>query len=151
MLLETITTIRNLRQDLEITPDKEIDVIISGATKETRELMSELSLQIKKLAKLNNLTIEQKYTPIKSSISSIIKDMHITIPLEGVIDIEKEKARLAGRISMAEAEIKAKEKTLSNKDFIRKAPQEIVETEKAKLMQLKETLNKIKAVKDELE
>jgi valyl-tRNA synthetase len=150
-LLEIITTIRNMRQDLDIPPDKEIRLIISSAARETRELALALSPQIKKLANLKHLDIEQKYTHRKSSVSAIVKDLHITIPLGGIIDIEKEKTKLEAKIDKIETEIKAKEKTLANKDFIRKAPQEIVEKEKLKLLDLKEIAKKIKGVKNELE
>ena len=148
LILETITTIRNMRQELDIPQDEEINAIISSAAKETRELVSGLSAQIKKLAKLSRLDIEQKYTHIKSSISAIVKDMHITLPLEGVIDIEKEKAKLEDRIAKVEAEIKAKEKTLANKEFVKKAPEEIVAKESSKLEELKEALKKVKAARD---
>jgi valyl-tRNA synthetase len=140
-----------MRQDLDIPPDKEIRLIISSAARETRELALALSPQIKKLANLKHLDIEQKYTHRKSSVSAIVKDLHITIPLGGIIDIEKEKTKLEAKIDKIETEIKAKEKTLANKDFIRKAPQEIVEKEKLKLLDLKEIAKKIKGVKNELE
>jgi valyl-tRNA synthetase len=70
--------------------------------------------------------------------------------LEGIIDIGKEKAKLESKLTKIESDVKAKEKTLGNKEFIRKAPPEIVEAEKTKLAQLKETFKRIKAVRDEL-
>jgi valyl-tRNA synthetase len=87
---------------------------------------------------------------MQSSITSVIKDTHVTIPLEGLIDIEKEKNKISSRMTQAEKEIASKEKTLSNKEFLKKAPEEVVAKEKERLNELRESLKKLKAVKDGL-
>jgi valyl-tRNA synthetase len=150
LIIAVVTAVRNMRQELEIPLDKEISAIISSPAKETRDLSLALSPQIKKLAKLTSLEVEQKYAPRRTSANVIVEDVHITIPLEGIIDIGKEKAKLESKLTKIESDVKAKEKTLGNKEFIRKAPPEIVEAEKTKLAQLKETFKRIKAVRDEL-
>ena len=66
------------------------------------------------------------------------------------IVVEKEKAKVEVKILNTDKEIKAKEKTLSNKEFVKKAPEEIVEKEKTRLDELREALKKLKAVKDGL-
>jgi valyl-tRNA synthetase len=72
------------------------------------------------------------------------------VPLEGLIDIDIELAKIDSRIIQTEKEIGNKEKMLSNKEFLKKAPDEIVGNAKARLAELSEALKKLKAVKDGL-
>jgi valyl-tRNA synthetase len=51
----------------------------------------------------------------------------VYVPLEGVIDIDKEKERLDKQINKVRKELEAKQKKLSNKNFLEKAKKEIVE------------------------
>jgi valyl-tRNA synthetase len=90
----------------------------------------------------------EKYKKIKSSVTAVYKNIHIVLPLEGVADIEKEKAKIDSRMAKLESEISAKKKTLGNKEFLKKAPAQIVEQEKSKLKDLSDTLEKLKGVKD---
>jgi valyl-tRNA synthetase len=150
LLFEIITTVRNMRQELEIPLLQEITVVFSTASKENQQLLGFLSSYVKSLAKLSEIKITEKYTHLKSSITTVIKDIHITIPLKGVIDVQKEKIKIEERIRKAEAQIKTKEKTLGNKEFLKKAPEEIVEKEKAKIEELNDILKRLKVIKDGL-
>ncbi len=150
MILEIITTLRNMRQELEIPLSEKIEAIVSSENKASRELMDLMSRHIQNLAGLATLRIEPKYKRVKSSITSIIRDTHITLPLAGVLDIEKEKAKIAQKIQEMQSEIKTKEKMLHHKGFLEKAPAEIIEKEKERLGELSDTLKRLKVMKDEL-
>jgi len=145
-----ITMIRNMRQELEVPLLNEINVVISAADKSKRQLFESMSGNIKRLTRLGELEIREDYKHIKSSVTTVIKDLHITIMLEGVVDIEKEKKKIESRIDKLEAEIKAKKRILSNKDFIEKAPEGIVKKEEEKFRMLNDTLRRLKDIKDEL-
>jgi valyl-tRNA synthetase len=150
LVFEMIVSIRNMRQDLEIPLTAKIKLTISSPKKENSELISLLSPYIKNLTKAESIDLVQNCTHMQSSITSVIKDTHVTIPLEGLIDIEKEKNKISSRMTQAEKEIASKEKTLSNKEFLKKAPEEVVAKEKERLNELRESLKKLKAVKDGL-
>lgn len=150
IIFEIITSIRNMRKELEIPLEKHTNVIISTNDKERKELIRSLTAQIKHLAKIDNLKIEDKYVHIKSSITTLIKDIHITIPLEGVVDLEKEKSKIDERIQKIKFEIKVKKKNLSNKEFLKMAPVDVVEKEKIRQKELHDILKRLKAIRDEL-
>ncbi len=147
---EIITGIRNMRAEMEIAPSLEINVVISSGSKNNRQIINSLSPHIKKLARLNSIVVEGHFQQLKSAFTTLVNNIHITILLEGVVDIEKELIKLDGKIKKAENDIKAKQATLNNKNFVDRAPVEIVEKEKSKLKELEETLHKLKAVKDGL-
>ncbi|MFA5351484.1 MAG: valine--tRNA ligase, partial [Candidatus Omnitrophota bacterium] len=117
-------------------------------TKKT--VLESLSGQIKSLARLNKLEILSEYKKTAGEFTGVLKDMHITIPLAGVIDIEKHKEKIEAKIKKAQSDIISKEKMLSDKNFLNRAPAEIVEKEREKLKNLKDELQKLKGVKDGL-
>ena len=63
------------------------------------------------------------------------------IPVEGVIDIEAERARLAGRIGKVESDLQRAERKLSNPSFLSRAPAEVVSKEKAKAADARRSLS----------
>jgi len=151
LILEVITTIRNMRADLEILPTQMLDAVVAAAGKPKRELMELASGQIKYLCRLGSLTVQEKLEHRKSSVTSVISDVHISLSLEGVVDVEKEKLKIGAKIAKAESDIKAKQNTLSNTSFVERAPAEVVEKERQRLAELQETLTKLKAVQHALE
>jgi valyl-tRNA synthetase len=151
LCIETITAIRNMRAELEIAPAQQINCAISSETKLSRSTIEEMLPTITYLAKVGKLDITEKSANTGSCVSSVVKDLHITIPLEGVIDVGKEKKKIEGKIAKTRQDIKSKEAMLSNKSFIERAPEEIVEKEREKLAQFKETLIKLEGVRNALQ
>jgi len=151
LLFEIIAAVRNIRAELEIPPEKNINAVISCAQKENKHFVDEVAVHIRRLSRIDDLKITDKFEHLKSSINSVIKDIHITVPLTGIVDLEKEKIKLDERIKKAESEIKGKEKTLSNKEFLKKAPGEVVEKEKNRLNELGGILSRLKVIKDGLQ
>ncbi|MDO8662621.1 MAG: valine--tRNA ligase [Candidatus Omnitrophota bacterium] len=149
--LEIITSIRNMRLELDIPPQAQnIEVKISTSSKSKKAALEALSGQIKNLSRLNKLEILDEYRRGLGEFTSVLKDAHITIFLSGVIDIEKHKEKINQKIQRTESEINLKEKMLSDKNFLQRAPSEIVEIEREKLKNLKDEAQKLKGVKDGL-
>ncbi len=151
LAFDIITGIRNMRGEMEIAPSLEIKAVISTGDKTNSQIIASLSPHIKKLARLSDLVVEEHFKPLKSALSTLVKNMHISLPLEGVVDIEKELANLDLKIKKTEFDIKAKQNTLNNKNFLERAPEEIVEKEKTKLKELEVTLIKLKGVRHGLQ
>jgi valyl-tRNA synthetase len=144
---EVITAVRNMRAEVGIPPATEIDCVMAIPEAGMRDIFSALQVVFRRLTKSKRTEMAESYCAVKSSITSVIGDIHISIPLEGVVDIEKEKTRLDERIKKTEHDIKAKKGMLANSSFVERAPAEIVEKEKAKLEELTATLTKLKGVK----
>jgi valyl-tRNA synthetase len=150
LIFDIIGSIRNMRAELQIPLDRQIDIIISSSTKADRDLIEETLPYLKTLAKLDKAEIVSAPKPPKSSVSLLLDDIHIFIPLEGVVDLDKERARIGSQIESMENELKGKEARLKNKEFVNKAPAEVVEKEKSRVSEIKEQLTKLKRIQDEL-
>ena len=143
-IISCITAIRNIRSVWQIDPTKKIDVKVSLARPALEKLLKTYSSYIKDLARIENLQIKQKIKRPKSCAVAVVGGMEIFIPLEGIIDVKKEAGRLAQKIKVLENILQNTDKKLKNKQFLNKAPKEIVEREKEKKGQLKESIKKLK-------
>jgi valyl-tRNA synthetase len=77
-------------------------------------------------------------TPPATSASLVAGNCEVFVDLAGLIDVAAETARQTKELARLTGAIAAKEKQLSNENFIRRAPAEVIEKERAALVQLKE-------------
>ncbi|MDD5432029.1 MAG: valine--tRNA ligase [Candidatus Omnitrophica bacterium] len=150
LFFEAVNAIRNMRSELEIPLQDLIAVKIFSGTKANKLQLEPLAGYIKNLAKVNELTLDEHYVHSSGEFTSVVKGMHIVIPLAGIVDIDKHRQKIEQKIQKALADIQSKEKMLSNSDFVKRAPADIVEKEKAKLIELNDALKKLKGVRDGL-
>jgi valyl-tRNA synthetase len=80
------------------------------------------------------LRIEEELTekPTKA-LALVVRDYEIFLPLAGLVDVDRERARLAAELEKIQQEIARAENLLGNADFVSKAPAEVVGKERAKL------------------
>ncbi|OUX24258.1 MAG: valine--tRNA ligase [Euryarchaeota archaeon TMED255] len=140
-LQETISAIRTLRSEMNVNPGRQIAILIreSGAKEKTRMRLHQE--QLKRLAKVESIDWIELESENPPSTSVMIDEMEILIPLEGIIDKAKELSRLSKEIKGLRNEISILEKKLDNTDFVQKAPSNIVENQRNKLIDYKNKLN----------
>jgi valyl-tRNA synthetase len=148
---EIIYKIRNIRGEMNIPPDKKASVVFKTANKLMNKIIETESVHIQALAKVESITVDSAYKPDKSDASAVMQDLEIYLPLSGLIDIEKETARLEKEISKIKVDLEKVTAKLSSESFTGKAPLEVIEKEKGKqreyteiLGKLEESLSKIK-------
>jgi len=148
---EIIYKIRNIRGEMNIAPDKKASVVFKTSDKLITRIIETESVHIQALAKVESITVDSGYNPDKTDASAVMQHLEIFMPLRGLIDIEKETARLEKEISKIKADLEKVVAKLSSESFTGKAPLEIIEKEKGKereyleiLGKLEESLSKIK-------
>ena len=82
----------------------------------------------------------------KGSARAVVGASEIAVPLEGLIDFEKERARLEKELNKLTNEREGLEKRLSNQDFISRAAADVVETTRARAEELADQVTKLRAV-----
>jgi valyl-tRNA synthetase len=130
IVINAIQAIRNLRSVWHIDPAKEMAVFIKIKNKHVEPVISE---NISCITKLGRVSISEMSAGIKKpnhSAAAVFKDLEIFLPLEGIIDIEKEKLRLSQKVEEITGIIGGIDKKLKNKNFTEKAPKEVIENEK---------------------
>ena len=140
-----VTAIRNIRGEMNIAPSKKVNVSIK-----TEKVKNHQLDYIKKLAKVENVTIGKNIKKPHTSASAIVMNSEIYVPLEGLIDLNIEKQRLEKEISRLESSLAGIDKKLSNKKFVNNAPADVVENERSKQRDWGEKLSKLKSILTDL-
>ena len=141
-----IVAIRNIRSQMNISPAKKTEAIIVTDDMEMKALLQKTRSYIKNLAKVEGITmaVTSMQKP-KNSASAVVSGVEIYIPLEGIIDVEVERSRLSREISRLEGQVEGISRKLENADFVAKAPPQVIEKEKAKLDNFRETIETLRS------
>ena len=136
-----IKSIRNIRTEMNVVPSRKASMII---VTDNARLFEGGTAFFEKLAGAKDVTVtnEEKNIP-EGAVSVIVEGAKIFIPMDELIDTEKEKQRLEKEKQRLEAEIERVEKKLSNQGFIAKAPAKLIEEEKEKGVKYKEMYGKV--------
>ncbi|HIQ24737.1 MAG TPA: valine--tRNA ligase [Persephonella sp.] len=149
-LKEFIIAIRALRADFGIQPSQKLDIVIKPKTSQFKEVLQKTLPALKLLAKLENITIDENVEKPKNTVAVISSLAEGYLDIAGAIDIKKELARQEKILKETQKSISISEKKLSNKNFVEKAPKEVVEKEKKLYEELKEKEEKIKHIIESL-
>lgn len=146
LIQELITSIRNLRAEINLSPAIRCDVVLVYTDKKDKGLIENSESYIKSLAKIENLELaDSSKKPEFQSITSIAGPYQVYLKIEGLIDFEQERAKLDKEIERAESFLKSINKKLNNESFISKASPEVVDNEKKKLEDTKLKLEKLRS------
>ncbi|HZJ84362.1 MAG TPA: valine--tRNA ligase [Syntrophomonadaceae bacterium] len=137
-IMQVVRGIRNIRAEFNINPGAKIEAILIIKDAAKREIFTQNSSYIESLANLASLYIEDALdTKPKQAVSAHTHLVEIYIPLEGVIDIEKEISRLEKDFKNAENDLTKATNKLKNEKFLAKAPPEVIAKEKGKAEEAK--------------
>ena len=133
--MEIIKAVRNIRAEMNVAPGKKAEIIVVAAA--DHEVIKASADMIRHLAGGSKVEIvaslEQK--PAQAG-SAVLPGVEIFVPLRGLLDLEKETARLEKEIAQTVKEQERLEGKLNNPGFISKAPVEVVDKEREKLEQV---------------
>jgi len=127
LVIDTIKRVRNIRSEMNIKPSDRVDIHVS-ATDETQSILATNEAQIKKLARADKLVLNGSLDVPKASAKAVLTGgAEIAVPLEGLIDFDKERERLQNQIAKLDTELQRLNGQLSNANFVERAPAEKVE------------------------
>jgi len=144
-VMEVIKGIRSVRSELNISPAQEVDVHLRVSEEGFIELLKDNLVYVKRLAWAGNIVMGADIKRPDMSATAVLTGGEMYIPLQGIIDIEKERGILEKRLKGIDNEITRIEIKLSNKAFVDKAPEEVVLKEKEKYKEFIDQKERIKA------
>ncbi|MEZ8083337.1 valine--tRNA ligase [Enterovibrio norvegicus] len=142
-----ITSIRNLRAEYDIAPSKALDVMLKAADEKDVARLEANTKVLASLAKLEGVRVLTADEETPACATALVGKSTLMIPMAGLIDKDAELARLDKEIAKIEGEIKRIAGKLGNQGFVAKAPEAVVDAERAKLDGYKETLVKLEEQK----
>jgi valyl-tRNA synthetase len=132
IMIEIVNKVRTMRAELGVKPDKKCQIILKSNDSIVEELTLQDSNNLLQLARAESCTYNKDYIAEKTDAVGAFSLGEIALPLSGILDVDKEKARLEKEISQLESEIEKISKKLDNPGFVDKAKPEVVEKEKEK-------------------
>lgn len=140
---DIIVKIRTIRSEMNISPAAQINAVFNVPGNADESIAKDSRDYIKRLAKLENISFEKDAKRPQNSALAVAGGFEIFLPLEGLIDIEKEKARLAKEITLARQEVERTNAKLQNENFVKRAPESEIEKIKTRLNEASTKIEKI--------
>lgn len=136
ILQGVISQIRTVRSQFNVPPALKIKVLLNCTDAAEKEVLTKYQGYITLLAKIESLEIGHDLAKPKQSATAVFANTSIYIPLEGLIDFDKEKQRLAKELTIVETGIANRTRMLGNASFVNNAPKEQVTKAKEELEQM---------------
>ena len=126
-VIELITKVRNIRSEMNIKPSEKVTVHVA-ANADFQKIFTENEPQIRKLARADKMLVSERLNVPKASAKAVLTGgAEIAVPLEGLIDFEKERERLQNQLAKLDTELQRLNGQLSNQNFVDRAPAEKVQ------------------------
>ena len=139
-----VRAIRNLRTGMNVPPSRKAKVYVVSAKEDVRYIFESSKSFFATLGYASEVHVQEDKTGIdENAVSTLIHDAAVYIPLEELVDIDKEIERLKGEVKKLEGEIKRASGMLANPKFVDKAPAAKVEEERAKLAKYTEMKSQV--------
>ncbi|GAB5409268.1 MAG: hypothetical protein BalsKO_16330 [Balneolaceae bacterium] len=141
---EIISALRNIRAEMGVSPKEELDILIKTSSTKIAEKFSANNWILKKLQKTKTLEISETIEKPGACSSALINGNEIYVPLEGLIDTNKEIERINSEIFRIEGWLKGVNGKLNNASFVDNAPEAVVQNERNKLRDGEANLAKLR-------
>ncbi len=135
-VVRLITSIRTLRAEMNVPPKAMLKLYFKDASADTISRLENNRDLIHRMARIEESGAMEGEVE-KGSVSGVLDEATIILPLAGAIDVGAERARLEKEIGKLDAEIAKFEQRLANKGFTDKAPKKVVDELQAKLEEAK--------------
>jgi valyl-tRNA synthetase len=142
---DIINALRNIRGENNIAPSKEIKIQVRLAEGTSSTIFDTYSKYLQKLARVSAIEMLTSSVKQKLASSTVVNGSEIFVPLEGLIDLDAERSRIEKEIARLQQAIDATERKLGNESFVGRAPKDIVEKEREKLVSFRTTIEKLQA------
>ena len=149
-VMAVVTEIRTLRSEKNVDPGRKITAICQ-AEAEQLAVLEQGRGDIMNRAGLENLTLAEPGETPERAVSAVVDGISIYLPLADMVDIAAEIERIKKDLANAEQELKRARGKLANDNFVSKAPAQVVEKEREKVKTYGATVERLKALLEELE
>ncbi|MCF7855092.1 MAG: valine--tRNA ligase [Candidatus Pacebacteria bacterium] len=145
---ELIRAVRNVKASYQIPPAKKLHVVLAPIDRESQAFLKADMTSLRALLYASRVDVEPSYEPQGPTGTAVSTMGTAYLPLEGIIDVAAERARLEKQEGELLALLEKSEKKLNNENFVAKAPDEVVERERSRVDELNEKAGR---VRDQLE
>ena len=135
-VISAIEGIRNIRGESNLPPLQRIRAVVQTDDAALRAALERHRAYVEPLAGLSELMLQPTGAPPPSSASWVGQGVSVYVPLAGLLDLDEERARLRKEIARVESDLAALRRKLDNPSFVARAPADVVEKDRARVIEL---------------
>jgi valyl-tRNA synthetase len=132
--------LRQIRGEMDISPSRRLPVLLENASPRDLACVAAHRPLLEKLAGVEGLTPLDPAVAPPPSATALVGELRVLVPMAGLIDASAEAERLSRRIAKTQEEIRRASGKLSNENFVRNAPGDVVAQERARLAEFESSL-----------
>ncbi|RJS59845.1 valine--tRNA ligase [Bacillus sp. PK3_68] len=132
LLVDIIRSVRNIRAEVNTPLSKKIKLIIKAKDDTVLNTLESNRAYIERFCNPEELVLSTTAVAPDKAMTAVVTGAELFLPLEGLINIEEEIARLQKEWDKWNSEVERVQKKLGNERFVSKAPQKVVDEERAK-------------------
>ncbi|MCB2184261.1 MAG: valine--tRNA ligase [Desulfobulbaceae bacterium] len=143
LIMGVIGGIRNIRSEMQIHPSAQVEAVVVAHDSQRAEIIVDHTSEIKAMTRTESLTVLNDGKGPEGAASYIFEDIEVFVPLEGLIDVDKELAKLDKEQKKIDKQLNQSNGKLKNEKFLANAPADVIAKEKDKVAGLSATMAKI--------
>jgi valyl-tRNA synthetase len=132
LLVDIIRAVRNIRAEVNTPMSKQVKLFIKAKDENIQSQLEKNRAYVERFCNPSELVISTDVSLDEKAMTAVVTGAELILPLEGLINIEEEIARLEREYDKLNKEVERVQKKLNNQGFIAKAPAKVVEEERAK-------------------
>jgi valyl-tRNA synthetase len=132
LLVETIRSVRNIRAEVNTPLSKKIKMMVKAKDNSILDTLERNRAYIERFCNPEELTLGIEIEAPDKAMTAVVTGAEIILPLAGLINVEEEIARLEKELEKWNKEVDRVQKKLSNEGFVKKAPEKVINEERAK-------------------
>ncbi|EOY0517826.1 valine--tRNA ligase [Staphylococcus pseudintermedius] len=144
-LVEIIKAVRQSRLEVNTPLSKEIPIKIQAKNETIQQLLKTNQHYLERFCNPSTLEIETQIDIPDKAMTTVVATGEVILPIEGLIDMDKELERLEKDLQKWQKELDRVNKKLSNDNFVNKAPEHVINEEKEKQVKYQEKYDGVKA------
>ncbi len=149
-VVRAVSTIRAVRAEINVPPRAALGLIVRGADAGTIARIDRHEGLLRRLARLDGITLAAEATLPEGAVQAIVDEAVFALPVGAVIDIAGEKSRLEKELGKLAGEIGKIDAKLANANFVSRAPEVVVEEQRERLAELRQSRDRLTEAIDRL-
>jgi valyl-tRNA synthetase len=123
--------VRRIRSELGVSPSKQVPLLVQGGSADDAARIERFASQLQSVNRLASIDALRGEPP--PAAAGLVGELKLFVPLEGLVDLDAERARLDKELKRVEAELAKSRGKLASETFVQNAPGPVVEQERQRL------------------
>jgi valyl-tRNA synthetase len=138
LLMEVIRAVRNIRSEMNLPPGQELTAIVIPKEEAVEAQLRSHESYLRRLARLAELRYQADEERPRGAALAVVAGAEVYVPLAGLVNLQEESKRLEREIGKVVNDLTGVQRKLGDAKFVERAPEEVVEKERERAVQLEE-------------